>query len=192
MTETAISRAEEFQISFYCRPERSLPWTTAPPFGLTTKKNLTLEIFAHVGHKLFPVSWANFWVLRSGEKIQASEHYEYESGLFQNAQLFDMLGDTPPALPKCEDADEQSWSATSHLFNWHRHYDDGLWLDDGTSKIEDIRRLQRHPWIVDPFHDADRDDPLKEDNQCSPDLGHILNWHAEVQKYYHTDVRSGV
>lgn len=100
MTETAISRAEEFQISFYCRPERSLPWTTAPPFGLTTKKNLTLEIFAHVGHKLFPVSWANFWVLRSGEKIQASEHYEYESGLFQNAQLFDMLGDTPPALPK--------------------------------------------------------------------------------------------
>lgn len=76
ITETAISRAKEFQVSFYCRPEASVPWTTAPPFGFTTKKNLSLEIFAHDNHEHLPISFANFWVLRSGEKIRAGEQYE--------------------------------------------------------------------------------------------------------------------
>jgi hypothetical protein len=100
ISETAISRAEEFQMSFYCRPEASVPWTAAPPFGLTTRKNLRLDIFAHNDHKHSPVSWANFWVLRSGEKIQASEQYEYEPRGFQTPQLFDTLGDNHPAFPK--------------------------------------------------------------------------------------------
>lgn len=100
ISETAISRAEEFQMSFYCRPEASVPWIAAPPFGFTTKKNLSLEIFTHDDHKHLPVSWANFWILRSGEKIQASEQYEYESGGFQSPQLFDTLGDNHSALPK--------------------------------------------------------------------------------------------
>lgn len=90
-TETGISRAEEFHISFYCRPEASVPWVAAPPFGFTTKRNLSLEIFAHVEHEHLPISWANFWVLRSGEKIQASKQHQYELGVFQT-QLFDTLG----------------------------------------------------------------------------------------------------
>lgn len=45
--------------------------------------------------------------------------------------------------------------ATSRLFNWHRSYDDGIWLDDGTRDVDQIRQLQGHPWIIDPFHETD-------------------------------------
>lgn len=42
--------------------------------------------------------------------------------------------------------------ATSGVFGWQRLHDDGLWLDDGTAKnIEEIRHLQQHQWIKDPW-----------------------------------------
>lgn len=53
-----------------------------------------------------------------------------------------------------------------------------------------MRRLQNHPWIVDPFHNADRHDPLEEDNHSSPDLGHILTWNLDVRKHCDPDVQS--
>ncbi|KAB8277950.1 hypothetical protein BDV30DRAFT_223285 [Aspergillus minisclerotigenes] len=64
-----------------------------------------------------------------------------------------------------ETAEQQSLNATSRLFNWHRHYDDGLWLDDGKSDIGLIRRLQQHPWIVDPF-DIDNEPNSPENSTC--------------------------
>ncbi|KAI9933960.1 hypothetical protein MW887_005032 [Aspergillus wentii] len=75
-------------------------------------------------------------------------------------------------------AEEQSWIATSRLFNWHRYYDDGLWLDDGTHNIEHIRHLLQHPWIVDPFDD-DESIPLDKVERPNPRES-ILEWIAQV------------
>jgi hypothetical protein len=82
-------------------------------------------------------------------------------------------------------ADEQSWSATFRLFNWYRTYDNGIWLDDGTGRqgIETIRRLQRHPWIVDPFDDGGKHDPLEERKYCEVPRERILEWNSEVNIY---------
>ena len=79
-------------------------------------------------------------------------------------------------------ADEQSWSATSRLFNWHRYNEDGLWLDDGTTgNVEVIRKLQQHPWIVDPFDDGGQSDPLNEKRHSKLDRKSILEWTAKVE-----------
>ena len=37
------------------------------------------------------------------------------------------------------------------MFNWHRSYDDGIWLDEGKGDVELVCCLQMHPWIIDPF-----------------------------------------
>lgn len=76
--------------------------------------------------------------------------------------------------------EQQSLNATSRLFNWHRHYDDGLWLDDGTGDIALIRRLQRHPWIIDPF-DIDNEPESPDDYTCiRSHTGGVLDWLARV------------
>lgn len=78
-------------------------------------------------------------------------------------------------------AEEQSWIATSRLFNWHRGNDDGLWLDDGTHDIGFVRHLQLHPWIVDPFdNDDDRCVPSGEVKLLGPHNEKILEWNAQV------------
>lgn len=108
-----------------------------------------------------------------------------------------------PALSTCADlkrmepferesADEQSWSATSRLYNWHRDLDDGLWLYDGNAKLEDVRRLQQYPWIVDPFHDAGHDDAPDEEKQPCSDSAGILKWAATVQEHHKQDAYSDV
>jgi hypothetical protein len=79
-------------------------------------------------------------------------------------------------------AAEQSWSATSRLFNWHRHNEDGLWLDDGTGDVEAIRQLQRHPWIIDPFDDGGESEPLDETTPPNLDRDSILQWSAQVEE----------
>ncbi|KAJ5561712.1 hypothetical protein N7461_000473 [Penicillium sp. DV-2018c] len=61
--------------------------------------------------------------------------------------------------------------------------DDGLWLYDGNAKLEDVRQLQQHAWITDPFHDDGRDDPPDEEDQRCPDSAGILNWVAKVHKH---------
>lgn len=79
-------------------------------------------------------------------------------------------------------ADQQSRSATSRLFNWHRSYDDGLWLDDGTApNIETIRTLQRHPWIIDPWDDGGKYSPLSEKKASVLDREGIIKWSARVE-----------
>ncbi|KAJ5496592.1 hypothetical protein N7463_008579 [Penicillium fimorum] len=70
--ETAISRAEEFQISFYCQSEES-------PFGFTTKKDLSLDILAHDEHKHMPISWVNLWVLRRPKSQESEDAAEQSS-----------------------------------------------------------------------------------------------------------------
>ncbi|KAE8368153.1 hypothetical protein BDV27DRAFT_168509 [Aspergillus caelatus] len=88
------------------------------------------------------------------------------------------------ALPYPEQyiADEQSGFATSRLFNWHRDYDDGIWLDDGQRDIEFVRRLQMHPWIIDPF-DSQDDEPVEEPKCHDHCVERILQWNREVEKY---------
>lgn len=70
--ESTIIRAREFQTSFYCRAETSVPWTPSPPFGTTTYDNLSLDISVHDGHKHMPLSWVALWKLRSGDTIPIS------------------------------------------------------------------------------------------------------------------------
>lgn len=80
-----------------------------------------------------------------------------------------------------EHADEQSWSATSRLYNWHRCYDDGLWLDDGNTDLAQVRLFQQHPWIVEPSRFADQDDPTVEEKKECLNKQAILKWAAEIQ-----------
>lgn len=72
--------------------------------------------------------------------------------------------------------------ATSRLFNWHRSYDDGIWLDDGTRGKDQIRQLQSHPWIVDPFHETDGDEAV-ETKSREVSVESILRWNRDVQQH---------
>jgi hypothetical protein len=71
--KAVIPRVHEFQTSFYCRPDTSVPWSPTPPFGQTLIENLSLDVRTHLTHMHMPLSWATCWVLGSGEKIPASE-----------------------------------------------------------------------------------------------------------------------
>lgn len=74
--EPITSRALEFQTSYFCRPELSVPWSTAPPFGTTPVENLSLDVRAHLSHIHRPISWRLYWILDSGERVPASaEHH---------------------------------------------------------------------------------------------------------------------
>lgn len=77
-------------------------------------------------------------------------------------------------------ANEQSGYATSRLFNWHRSYDDGIWLDDGQRDIESVRQVQKHPWVIDPFDSPD-DEPVEEPKHHELCVERILQWNSEVQ-----------
>lgn len=71
-----VTRAKEFQTSFYCRPGTSVPWSPAPPFGTTPVENVSLEIRQHLGHMHRPISWTTCWVLSSGKRIPATKPYQ--------------------------------------------------------------------------------------------------------------------
>ncbi|KNG90611.1 hypothetical protein ANOM_001329 [Aspergillus nomiae NRRL 13137] len=160
--ESITSRAHEFQTSFFCRLELSVPWSPAPPFGTTPVKNLSLEVRAHVAHTHRPISWRIYWILDSGEGFRPAQN---ETNEFPHPERYI--------------ADEQSGSATSRLFNWQRSYDDGIWLDDGRGDIEFIRRLQIHAWIIDPFDNGD-DDPVEEPRHRELSVERILRWNTAM------------
>jgi len=67
-----ITRSCEFSTSYFCRPEASLPWTPAPPFGSASTNNLSLEVKQHFSHKHRPRWWRLYWILHSGESVPAS------------------------------------------------------------------------------------------------------------------------
>lgn len=75
LKKSMIPRANEFQASYFCRPDISVPWSPAPPFGATPVKNLSLEVRAHLAHQHRPVSWMICWILDSGERIPASKNH---------------------------------------------------------------------------------------------------------------------
>lgn len=75
LEKSKIPRANEFQTSYFCRPDISVPWSPAPPFGATLVKNLSLEVRAHLAHQHKPVSWMICWILDSGERIPASKNH---------------------------------------------------------------------------------------------------------------------
>ncbi|RAH48639.1 uncharacterized protein BO95DRAFT_471552 [Aspergillus brunneoviolaceus CBS 621.78] len=144
--ESIIARANEFRTSYFCWPDLFVPWSPAPPFGTTPVHNLSLEVRAHLEHMHVPLSWKNHWLLDSGERIPAGSQHDLEvvkaDGLCHSCPA-GQSNDTPH--PERYTADEQSGFATSRLFNWHRGYDDGIWLDDGKANIESVRQLQMHP-----------------------------------------------
>lgn len=81
LEKSIVPRANEFQTSYFCRPDISVPWSPAPPFGATPVKNLSLEVRAHLTHQHRLVSWMICWVLDSGERIPASKNHQ--SGFIQ-------------------------------------------------------------------------------------------------------------
>ncbi|RAH72565.1 uncharacterized protein BO66DRAFT_26040 [Aspergillus aculeatinus CBS 121060] len=181
--ESIIARANEFRTSYFCRPDLFVPWSPAPPFGTTPVHNLSLEVRAHLEHMHVPLSWRNYWLLDSGERIPAGSQHDLEvvkaDGLCHPCPA-GQSNDTPH--PERYTADEQSGFATSRLFNWHRGYDDGIWLDDGKANIESVRRLQMHPWIIDQFDDRG-DEPVEEPRHRGVSVERILRWNQEVQEY---------
>lgn len=74
--ENMIHRADEFQTSYFSRPEISVPWSPLPPFGTTPVQNLSLGVRAHLSHMHRPVSWRIYWILDSGERIPASTEHQ--------------------------------------------------------------------------------------------------------------------
>lgn len=68
------------------------------------------------------------------------------------------------------------------MFNWHRSDDDGIWLDEGKGDAELVRRLQRHPWIIDPFDSVDGE-PVEEPKHRQLCVDDILRWNSEVEKF---------
>jgi hypothetical protein len=74
--ESNICRATEFQISYYCRTETSVPWTPSPPFGLTLVDNLSLDVKEHLEHEHRPRAWRIDWILKSGLRIPASPQHK--------------------------------------------------------------------------------------------------------------------
>ena len=70
--KTSVPRSCEFSTSYFCRPESSVPWSPAPPFGSTSGRNLSLEVQQHCRHKHRPIQWRSYWVLQSGEKVPAT------------------------------------------------------------------------------------------------------------------------
>ncbi|KAH8434867.1 uncharacterized protein LDX57_012498 [Aspergillus melleus] len=177
-----VARANEFQTSLFCRSDISVPWSPAPPFGATTVQNLSLKVRAHLAHQHKPLSWRLYWMLDSGERIAANESHQLV------LQESNMCGPCPagqtdkPPDPERNLADEQSGEATSRLFNWHRGYDDGLWLDEGDGDVELIRRLQAHAWIIDQF-DSLESDPVEEPKRRELDFEGILQWNNEVERF---------
>lgn len=202
-TGSTISRTEEFQISYFCRPAASVPWSPSPPFGSTKIQNLSFEVKEHLEHGHMPRSWRIYWVTNSRERIPASARHQVDvlqcriaqypdSGEVSTEYVSDHVvnmytGISRPSLSERALADSQSRDTTSRLFNWHRAYDGGLWLDEGTENIEAIRRVQLHPWIVDLFNKDNRrvkdNSPVKESQQPEVDRETILEWNAEVEKY---------
>ncbi|KAE8373038.1 hypothetical protein BDV26DRAFT_301345 [Aspergillus bertholletiae] len=180
---SVIPRADEFQTSYLCRPELSVPWSPAPPFSTTPVENLSLEVRAHIEHAHRPLSWRIYWNLDSGERVPSSEQHPLRLMEAHSIDYSCSLSHSNE-LPSSERhiAEEQSGVATSRLFNWHRSYDDGIWLDDGNGDIEFVRRLQRHPWIIDPF-DSQEDEPVEEPKQHELCVERILRWNSEVEQY---------
>ncbi|PLN84980.1 hypothetical protein BDW42DRAFT_198856 [Aspergillus taichungensis] len=183
LEKAVVPRVHEFQTSFYCRPDTSVPWSPTPPFGQTLVKNLSLDVRTHFEHMHTPLSWAICYILESGEKVPASEQFPVRH--FQvSSMCHSCLVKDPEDLPYMDQnaADEQSGMATSRLFNWHRSYDDGIWLDDGTRDIDQIRQLQNHAWIVDQFQESERDEAIKETGFRELNVEGILWWNNNVQE----------
>ena len=68
------------------------------------------------------------------------------------------------------------------MFNWHRSYDDGIWLDEGKGDVELVRRLQMHPWIIDPF-DSLENESVEEPKHRELCVDGVLRWNSEVEKF---------
>ncbi|KAE8331401.1 hypothetical protein BDV39DRAFT_189813 [Aspergillus sergii] len=167
--DVITSRALEFQTSYFCRPELPIPWSPAPPFGTTSIENLSLEVRAHLAHIHRPISWRLYWVLNSGERIPASAQHPLkviEASNMCHSCSTGHLDELP--YPEQYIADEQSGSATSCLSNWHRSYDDGIWLDDGQRDIESF--------------DSPDDEPVEEPKHHELCVERILQWNNEVEK----------
>lgn len=76
LSASSIPRSCDFSTSFFCRPEASIPWSPAPPFGSISTSSLSLEVKEHYEHRHRPLSWRTYWIQRSGEKVPASSQVQ--------------------------------------------------------------------------------------------------------------------
>lgn len=87
----AISRADEFIQSYYCRPEVLVPRASVPPFGSTRTDNLSLEVRSHYLHRHTPLSWRTYWVQSSGTRLPASPRHPITPSPPVQIQYFDTM-----------------------------------------------------------------------------------------------------
>ena len=72
------------------------------------------------------------------------------------------------------DGVDPSTDSASCLFNWHRSYDGGLWLEIMPNQTpEATRHLQRHPWIHDPWQNDDHNSADEDDKSRKVDRNRI-------------------
>lgn len=64
-----LPRALEFCTSYFVRRDVLKPFTRAPPFGTTSRSNLSLDIRQHLDHEHRPLRSSVYWVLKSGERL---------------------------------------------------------------------------------------------------------------------------
>ena len=88
-SDETVSRAEEFIHSYYCRPETSVPWTPAPPFGSTRTGNLSLQVESHYRHRHVPLSWKSYWIQLTGERVPGSSQHQIKPDPPVRIQYFD-------------------------------------------------------------------------------------------------------
>ena len=73
-----VTRANEFRVSFFCHPEPSIPWSPAPPFGVTTLGNLSLDLRNHFSHGHKPLRWNIQWKSCSEKTKKVSQEIEVD------------------------------------------------------------------------------------------------------------------
>ncbi|KAL4789491.1 hypothetical protein BDV19DRAFT_383097 [Aspergillus venezuelensis] len=82
--DSMTSRVQEFQTSYYCRPDSYYSVSPAPPFGETPIANIALDVRKHILHAHRPILWRLYWVLRSGKKKSAQRQSHYATSLLSN------------------------------------------------------------------------------------------------------------
>ncbi|KAL3254696.1 hypothetical protein ABHI18_008776 [Aspergillus niger] len=198
--EAKLLRAREFQIAYFCQPSIPVPEIPAPPFGETILNNVSREVETHMAHEHMTRSWQMYWTTKSGAKKPATAQYVLELKEARiEKDVADYISDEEFPIKLREAADEISCGATRQIFNWHREYDGGISLADGTMSPETVRCLQAHPWISGPLIDSDKsiqvggendhwDDntqriPIQKEVKGGVSISeYILEWHKEVER----------
>ncbi|KAK5221592.1 hypothetical protein LTR96_011188 [Exophiala xenobiotica] len=182
--EDGISRAKEFSLLFLTRPEIIQPLPRAPPFGKTPIRNLSLALREHLSHD-HRFSSAKFY-----ERLQNNglrEMGKEWTGGTKSVRLQTFVGETTNDAVFSSyrnnwlSAFEISSNATRYLYAWYSRYEDGMWLDEGNGKSsEEIRNLNKHPWMQNLFEEESEGRNSHESPERTLGQPVIARWRDEV------------